>query len=73
VLPRDGALSATLEPDLLGGVATLQGQALAVEPGGESLYRTEPLKREPVPFRAVPYHVWDHREPGEMVVWLPES
>jgi DUF1680 family protein len=26
-----------------------------------------------VPFKAVPYHVWDHREPGEMVVWLAES
>ena len=26
-----------------------------------------------VPFKAVPYHVWDHREAGEMVVWLREA
>jgi len=26
-----------------------------------------------VAFKAVPYHVWDHREAGEMVVWLREA
>jgi hypothetical protein len=73
VLPRAESIAATLEPDLLGGVATLKGNALAITPGSDALYQTEPIKREPVPFRAVPYHVWDHRDPGEMVVWLPET
>ncbi len=72
-LPRDHAVTSRLDPDLLGGVATLSGTAMASRPLDGELYRTEPLRREPVPFRAVPYHVWDHREPGEMVVWLPES
>jgi DUF1680 family protein len=73
VLPQDGAITWAQEPELLGGVATLQGTALAVQPAGDALYRTEPLQRAPVPFRAVPYHVWDHRAPGAMVVWLPET
>ena len=72
-LPRESAIVANLEPDLLGGVATLSGTALAIRPADESLYRTEPWPAEGVPFKAVPYPVWDHRAPGEMVVWLPET
>lgn len=72
-LPRESAIVANLEPDLLGGVATLSGTALAIRPADESLYRTQPWPAEGVPFKAVPYPVWDHREPGEMVVWLPET
>ncbi len=26
-----------------------------------------------VPIRAVPYHLWAHREKGEMVVWIPRE
>ena len=72
-LPRGEALSVRHEADLLGGVATLSGTALALEQAGDALYRTEPQRRVPVPFRAVPYHSWDHRAPGEMVVWLLEA
>ena len=28
---------------------------------------------KPVKFRAVPYYSWDNRQPGQMVVWLPEK
>ena len=31
------------------------------------------LATVPARFIAVPYSTWDNREPGEMVVWLPES
>ena len=72
-LPRESAIVAKLEPDLLGGVATLSGTAVAIRPADESLYRTAPWPAEGVPFKAVPYPVWDHREAGEMVVWLPET
>jgi DUF1680 family protein len=72
-LPRDSAIKATLESDLLGGVTTLTGTASTTRAADESLYRTEPWPAESVPFKAVPYHVWDHREPGEMLVWLPET
>jgi DUF1680 family protein len=72
-LPREESLDVRHERDLLGGVATLSGTALALEHAGDSLYRSEPQRRVPVPFRAVPYHAWDHRAPGEMVVWLLEA
>jgi DUF1680 family protein len=71
-LPRDETITAHFEPDLLGGVATLAGIAQASEPA-ESLYRSEPWPVRRVPFKAVPYCVWDHRAPGEMVVWLAEA
>jgi DUF1680 family protein len=72
-LPRNEAIASRIEPELLGGVATLSGTALASEPAEASLYRTAPWPKTRVPFKAVPYHVWDHREAGEMVVWLPED
>ena len=72
-LARDEAVTSHLEPDLLGGIATLSGTALATEPIEPALYRTEPWPARRVPFKAVPYHVWDHREAGEMVVWLREA
>ena len=72
-LPRDEVIATRLEPNLLGGVATLSGTAVASEPVETALYRTAPWPSKRVPFKAVPYHVWDHREPGEMVVWLPEA
>jgi uncharacterized protein len=69
-LPRDADIAAQFEPDLLGGVATLTGRARLS--AGDRLYHTEPARRETTRFKAIPYHVWDHREPGEMLVWLPE-
>jgi hypothetical protein len=72
-LARDETVTSRLEPDLLGGIATLSGTALATEPIDSALYLTEPWPARRVPFKAVPYHVWDHRESGEMVVWLREA
>ncbi len=37
---------------------------------GRSLYRSEPARREPATARFVPYHLWDNRTPGEMLVWV---
>jgi DUF1680 family protein len=72
-LSRGESITSKLEPDLLGGVATLAGSALAIEPADAALYRSEPWPARRVPFKAVPYCVWDHREAGEMAVWLPEA
>lgn len=71
-LPRDARLQPRFEPDLLGGVGTLVGDAVATHPSGETLYTGAPPSVEPVAIRAVPYHLWDHREPGEMTVWIRE-
>jgi DUF1680 family protein len=66
-LPRTATLSARFEKGLLGGVVVVRGTALsAVRHGSERTTRA-------VPFQAVPYFAWDNRQPGEMVVWLPEE
>jgi len=37
---------------------------------GKSLYRTDPAQRQAAKARLVPYHLWDNRAPGAMLVWL---
>lgn len=67
-LPPDAKRTATFEKDLLRGVVVVRGEALAVERGQGGKVTTRPFR-----FQAVPYSTWDNREPGEMVVWLPET
>jgi hypothetical protein len=73
VLTPDAAMNATFRTDLLGGVGVITGSTLLPKPRDwrRSLYAGAESER--VTFTAVPYCVWDNREPGEMVVWLPES
>lgn len=66
-LPKDARLSARFDKDLLGGVTTIQGEALSVS------LTEEKLATKPVAFLAVPYFAWDNREPGQMVVWIAED
>lgn len=37
---------------------------------GAALYRSRPAERVPARLRLVPYHLWDNRDPGAMLVWL---
>jgi hypothetical protein len=67
-LPRTNNLQTAFEKDLLGGIVVIRGEALAVASGNEGKRATHP-----VPFQAVPYCLWDNRQPGPMVVWLPEE
>ncbi|MBI1802643.1 MAG: glycoside hydrolase family 127 protein [Chloroflexi bacterium] len=74
-LPQDTAPRRRFAPeyraDWLGGVTVLQGQGLiASGDWGDALYRAKLPAMEPVSLTAVPYCVWDNREPGEMRVWL---
>lgn len=73
VLPREATFEEYYDPDVAGGVivVTAQGLALPAEGWGEGLYGPPP---SPAPARitAIPYHVWAHREPGAMMVWIPE-
>jgi len=74
-LPKRVEITSTFEPELLGGIVKLHGEALAtVTTGwGNDLYRSEPPALDPVPFTAIPYHAWDNRSPGAMLLWLPEG
>ncbi len=60
-------LTPEARPNLLGGVTVLTGTALArqqEEVGG-------PVRDVETPITAIPYAVWDHRQAGEMAVWIP--
>ncbi|MGQ9732019.1 MAG: glycoside hydrolase family 127 protein [Candidatus Zipacnadales bacterium] len=71
-LPRKADLKAEFVPDLLNGVVVLRGKGLRHNADWtQGLYRE--VGDEPqVHITAIPYYAWDHREPGEMVVWIPE-
>jgi DUF1680 family protein len=71
-LSRVEEIASQFERDLLGGVTTLTGRADATQSTDDRLYSGRPWGSEGVPFKAVPYHVWAHRGPGAMLVWLPE-
>ncbi len=75
VLPREAKLEPERRDDLLGGVTILKGSTfLPGDDGWEgALYRDAHGIGRAVPVIAVPYHAWDHRAPGGMVVWIPES
>jgi len=72
-VPPGSLIEAEHRPDLLGGVTVLKGKARARLPEDwrAALYRELPTPEE-VEFVAVPYYAWDNRDPGEMVVWIPE-
>lgn len=80
-LPLDAPLTAEDRPDLLGGVVTLHGRALAAPPDAGwagRLYRTarpQPAasRGQAVPMTAIPYYAWANRQPGPMQVWLRSS
>ena len=68
-LPEDAALNARHDRTLLGGITVIRGEAMGV-------YRSDDGDAEDIrtiPFQAIPYYAWDHRESGEMRVWLPTT
>jgi DUF1680 family protein len=74
ILPSNAALAARFQPDLLGGVTIITGEALAADPTGWSvLYQNQPPAFKPTKLTAIPYYAWDNRQPGAMKVWLTVS
>lgn len=73
-LPRSIKLTPRHDPDLLGGVTVLEGEARRVPEGDWSgrLYRTARRSRpEKLAVRLVPYYAWANRGVSEMTVWIP--
>ena len=74
MIPANLQLTARYDRRLLGGVAVLEGQALAqpAENWNGRLYQPfHPADLRPVNVRFIPYSVWANRGPSEMSVWLP--
>jgi DUF1680 family protein len=62
------------EPLLLGGAEVIECPALRRSQTAwhDALYASELPVQEPARIRAVPYHLWGNRGPGEMQVWIQE-
>lgn len=71
----DSRFDVQYDADLLGGIAVLTGTgtALSADGWGDTLYRHEAPALQSETLRAIPYHAWDNRTPGQMRVWLRES
>jgi hypothetical protein len=76
VLPGDAKLAARFDKQLLGGVTVIEASGLSPAVAGwqDQLYRpASATTMERTAIRAIPYCLWDNREPGPMVMWLPQS
>jgi DUF1680 family protein len=71
-LDTTGQISASFEPDLLGGtgILDLPGWITRAADPRAPLYSDQPPVQEPAKIRAIPYPLWAHRGPGTMAVWL---
>ncbi len=74
-LPRGAAFESYYDPDVLEGIMVVSAQARLVKrvEWETRLYRMTPPELHPVAIRAIPYYAWDNRQPGSMMVWLPEA
>jgi hypothetical protein len=72
VLAATATLTGQVEPELLGGVVVLTGEAAALVDSDweDTLYRPQPPATRPTPIRAIPYYAWGNRQAGAMAVWL---
>ena len=72
VLPRElPAAETVVLKDLNDAVALdLQVEREETSNWGTPLYRKAPAERQVATARFVPYHLWDNRAPGEMLVWV---
>ncbi|ACI56884.1 protein of unknown function DUF1680 [Rhizobium leguminosarum bv. trifolii WSM2304] len=72
VLPRElPAAETVVLKDLNDAVALdLKVEREETSNWGTPLYRQAPAERQVATARFVPYHLWDNRGPGEMLVWV---
>ncbi|MFQ5809304.1 MAG: glycoside hydrolase family 127 protein [Armatimonadota bacterium] len=76
LLPNSARLTPRFDRKLLGGVTVIEGSGLAPALGGwqTELYRpARAATSQRVALTAIPYCLWDNREPGAMTVWLPRG
>lgn len=71
-LPIKSELTATYQPNLLGGVTTISGDIKLRKDDKKGMYRElSGLKWESYKAQFVPYFSWSNRGAAEMNVWLP--
>jgi DUF1680 family protein len=67
-LPRKNPLTARFEESLLGGVVVIGGKGQRAIKAKDNQ-----VKVSEVPLTAIPYYAWDNRQPGQMILWIPEN
>lgn len=74
-LPVSAEISEQTEPDLLGGIVTLQADAIRLSvPSDTGLYLNDQAPAAiPTKLKWIPYYAWANRNRGEMMVWLSET
>lgn len=74
-LPRDAELKSTTRADLFDGIVTIAAEAVALKDADwqHDLYRTDPPSEAPATLTALPYYLWNNRQKGSMLVWVPEA
>ncbi len=65
LLDKNTAFTTRFQPDLLGGITVLTGNATVINVDGTHVSSTTR------PVKAIPYYAWNHRGDGSMAVWLP--
>ena len=77
VLPTTATLTEHFEPQLLGGVTVITGQARTHDASSsrdQYLYRPlQPTHTETVAIKAIPYCVWGNRGQQDMRVWIDST
>ena len=63
-IPIGTEMEAVDEPGTLNGIVCLTGMAQAVDRNGKTVE---------VPFKAIPYSVWNNRGTAQMAVWIPTA
>ncbi|HTE31245.1 MAG TPA: beta-L-arabinofuranosidase domain-containing protein [Chryseolinea sp.] len=66
ILPDNASCTSQFEPDLLGGIVTLQCKATLTQPSGDRMG----IETVPGVIKAVPYYTWANRGGGQMQVWI---
>ncbi len=69
VLSEGANFEAVLDNNLLEGIVAIQTTA---RKASRELDGSLTLSEE-VPLKLIPYHLWNNRGPGEMVIWLPTT
>ena len=69
LIPDDAALHSEYKPNLLGGVAIVSGNVVALSRGKDKIS----IEKNPCEFVAIPYYAWANRTAGQMAVWLAKE
>jgi DUF1680 family protein len=69
IIPDHAEMKVVFDKNLLSGINIIQGEGIEIKPASDQLSLVSAKKT----FTAIPYNVWDNREPAVMRVWLPRT